>query len=364
MDPATAAPAAAAPTTSTPAAEAPPLDHGAFPPPKAKVDAMAKLAAIRGASAKPSPFDAPNPIASPAPAAAKPGDNPAATATPKVEAKPADAPKIEMDAGTLKRLTALAKADRENKQKIAQLEGSAKDTATLAEAKKLYSEGKRMEAIAKLSGASDGVAEMEALMADYLNAPTTDAKDDARDALAAKVDELSAWKTGREKAEAQAAETQRNAQVAAFANSVLDAAKQADGSLMFEICARPENRGEAAEAALAIVTALAIDRGLTQDANGKPRDVTRDEVAALYREAYQTVEGGYAELGARYSKRGNPQPSSGQHQSMSRPPTAIQPQTRPTPTIPKSPIATSPTGPQTIEQHKARALEAMRGLRA
>lgn len=347
MDPITTPPAAPASTTPLTAPNGAPvkLEFGAFPPPPQKAAAMEKLAALRNANAKPSPFDAPNPIASPPPA----NTNGAATTTPEAEPPKVEAPKIEMDAATLKRLTALSKADRENKQKIAQLEGSSKDAATFAEVKKLYSEGKRMEAIAKLAGATDGVAEMEALMADYLNAPTTDAKDEAKDALVAKVDELAAWKADREKQETERATQQRDQAVQAFAFQVLDA------DATFEICARPENRAEAASAATQLFAALAGDRGLTQ--------VTEEQSRALYRESFALVEKEYEEMGSRYSKRGTPQPLNGQHQPMSRTPPAVTPQTRPTPSIQRSPIATTGTQPKTLDDHKRRALEAMRGLR-
>lgn len=333
----------ATPAVTTPPPAAPPLDHGAFPPPKQKADAMAKLAALRNANAKPSPFDAPNPIVPPAPASA-PG------APPKTEPPKVDAPKVDMDAATLRRLTALSKADRENKAKIAQLEGSSKDAATYAEVRKLYGEGKRMEAIAKLAGATDGVAEMEALMADYLNAPTTDAKDDAKDALVAKVDELAAWKTEREKQETDRATQQRDQAVQAFAFQVLDA------DATFEICARPENRAEAASAATQLFAALAGDRGLTQ--------VTEEQSRALYRESFALVEKEYEEMGSRYSKRGSPQPLNGQHQPMSRTPPAATPQTRPSPIpLQRPPIQTPSTENMSLDQFKQRAIDTMRGLR-
>lgn len=341
------APPAPVPGSAAPAAPAVPAPGTAVaqpgaPPPAPVVDifAAAKAKALAAVTGQPVPAPAKPPVAA-----------------------PPETPKIEMDAATLKKLTALSKADRENKAKIAELEAKAPDAATFAEVKKLYAEGKRMEAIAKLSG-KEAVAEMEALMADYLNAPTDAAADDAKDALAAKVEELAAKDAARDKADADAdaaraaaEEKARGTAVTAFAHQVLDAAKAADGSATFELCARAENRAEAADAALEIVKALAFDRKL--------ENVTQEQAAELYREAYKTVEAEYEELGKRYT-RGSPRsvnvPFDPRRPATPSPGPRTEPESRPSPVLSKPPLSTQvPARSLTHAEAKRKALDSVRG---
>ncbi len=301
-------------------------------------------------------------------------ETPKPDATPTPEVKPA---KIDMDAATLKQLTKQAREIRENQAKIAQLEATAPDAATFANVKKLYSEGKRMEAIALMSG-KEPTTEMEFLMADYLNAPTDAAQDEAKDALAAKVEELAAKDAAREKdAEDQKkaadidAEKQRNAAVTSFAHKILDEAKAADGSLTFELCARDENRVEAAAAALEIVKTLAFDRYTAVDPTTGERtskDVTQEQAAELYREAYIIVEAEYDEIGQkRYLKRDRPRSMNAsidpRRPTTPSPGPRIEPQSRPSPSITKAPISTNtPATSLTPAQAKQKAIDSIRGF--
>ncbi len=198
---------------------------------------------------------------------------------------------IDMDAATLKQLTKLSKAKRDNEAKIAQLETTSKDAAILKEVKDLYAAGKKLDALAKLSGA-DPTEEMEALLSAYLQ--TGEEKDEA--ALATKVDALTKkieaddaerLKQADEAKTAQAASEAANAH--AYAVKVLQDAKEADGSLSYELCARPENRKEAADEALKAAVFLAQEEGIT--------DVTEEIAASLLKRAYAAVEAELEDLG-------------------------------------------------------------------
>lgn len=325
-------PAAAAPTPAAPVVPAAPAPN--------PID-VAKAKAIAAATAQP-PVVAP---AEPAPPAAK--------------------PTIDMDAATLKRLTKLSRENREAAQRIAQLEkDGAPADAALREAKSLYAQGKRLEAIAKLSG-GDATAEMEALMAAYLNSEAPAEKDEITKRMEALEAEQTAEKERRtkdEEAAATTAEQVRDANTQAFAVGVLDELKGADGAPTFELCALAANRVESAREAIKQAVGLAQHRGIT--------DLTPDIARALLKEAYAAIEVEWETIGKeRFTK-----PDRGQKQQPiqgSRAPSAADtsrpppPQIRPEPSRPG--ITTQPPtrGPLTHDKAKAKAiaaaLDAVRG---
>lgn len=256
-------------------------------------------------------------------------------ATPPIVAK------VDMDPATLKRLTRQSADLRAAEQKITELQSAATDSATVLQAKRLYGEGKRLEAIALLSG-RDATEEMAALMDAYLDTtPTT-----PEQLQAARIEALEADKKTREEAaeaDRKTAETerikQRDAAIQGFAWSVLDAAKEAAGGLTFPLCASKKNRGEAAVAALRLVSQVYAPK---EHPTG---DVTPDQARALYLKAFADVETEYEkqyaeELGERFVPKGshNPLPGRG-HVAPAAPRPAT---TEPTPAEP-SRANTSPT---------------------
>jgi hypothetical protein len=222
---------------------------------------------------------------------------------------PVATPKIEMDPATLKQLTKQAAALRRAESRVVELEAGSKDVGSFAAAKKLYGEGKRLEAIALLSG-NDPSAEMEALMGAYLDSKPTEPVDPA----SAKLAELEAWKTEQTNAQEAArlaAEADkikaRDASIQGFAWSVLDAEKLPDGSPKFELCSLPKNRGEAAVAALRLVSQVYAPKEYP-DGN-----VTPDQAKALFSKAFVDVQKAYEdkhleEYGTPYVRPGLPNP--------------------------------------------------------
>lgn len=287
---------------------------------------------------------------------------PAATNTETDKKTPAVTPaKIEMDAATLKQLTKLAKADRENRAKLTALESDSKEVADLKTARKLFADGKHLEALAMISG-KDALEQFEAIQTAYLNAPIGEEKD----ALAEKVDTLAAKIAADDKAKADAAtaalteaEKQRDTGIRVFANSVLDDAKGTNGAPLFEICSQPKNRVEAATAALAVVKVLAIAK--YPDGN-----VSVEQARELYREAYAEVEAEYEasfaeSLGSRFVKRDRPRSVDPRPTASSSGP-RVEPQNRPSPTLAKPAISTTPPAKSlTPAQARQRAIDAIRG---
>lgn len=293
-------------------------------------------------------------------AAAKAKAVAAITGTPAPKPTPvvAEPAKIDMDAATLKQLTKAEKANREYRAKIAAFESDAKELADLKEAKKLYAEGKTLDAFGKWSG-KNPLDELERLQLAYLDAPIGEEKDE----LASKVEEIAAKLDADEVAKKTAAdEATKQAEIEAgqavqnFAFSVLDSAT--DGS--FELCSRPDNRVEAATAALELVKDMAFNRKLD--------NVTQEQAATLYKEAFALIEAEYEELGKkRYLKeqRDRPRSMNTDPRSSNRtlsPGPREQPQNRPSPNISRAPISTKPPEKAlTPAQAKQRALDAIRG---
>lgn len=269
-------------------------------------------AAIAAAQAKAVAKFAP----APAPAAAAPA--------------PETPAKIEMDPAALKQLTKTSAALRRAEQRVAELEAGAKDTGQIAEAKKLYASGKRLEAIALLSG-KDATEEMTALMDAYLDTTPKEPVDPNQARLDALEADNKARKDADEAAKKAAEEEkakQRDAAIQGFAWSVLDAEKEADGSAKFPLSASKKNRGEAAVAALRLVSQVYAPKD-HPDGN-----VTPEQARVLFAKAFVEVEKAYEEryaeeLGERFVKRGSaPRPVAGH---------AAQTAPRPATTVPTPP---------------------------
>ena len=288
-------------------------------------------------------------------------------------AEPAAPAKIEMDPAALKQITKQAAALRRAEQRVSELEAGAKDIGPLAEAKKLYSEGKRMEAIALLSG-RDATEEMTALMDAYLD--TTPAA--PVDPAAAKLAELEAWKNDQVKAQEDAKKAdeeqkakQRDAAIQGFAWSVLDAEKEADGSAKFPLSAAKKNRGEAAVAALRLVSQVYAPK---EHPDG---NVTPEQARALFAKAFVEVEKAYEdryaeELGERFVKRGQPLPRPLQtgraapvapRQATTEPTPSEPTRANQSPTLSRSPISTT-TWPKSLTPAQAlqKAVEKVRSF--
>jgi len=264
-------------------------------------------------------------------------------------AEPAAPPKVDMDPATLKQLTKTAAALRRAEQKVAELQAAATDIGPVAEAKKLYAAGKRLEAIALLSG-NDASAEMEALMGAYLDS-SPPAEVDPEKARLDALEKAEADRKKREEDSAKAAEEsrikQRDAAIQGFAWSVLDAEKLADGTPKFELCSLPKNRGEAAVAALKLVSEVYAPKEYP-DGN-----VTPDQARALFAKAFVDVEAAYElqyteTLGPRFLKRGVPNPRPVGHAAPAAPRQAFTatPPAEPTranqsPTLSRAPVSTT-----------------------
>jgi hypothetical protein len=194
---------------------------------------------------------------------------------------------IKGDAATLSRVSKLERENLDYKAKIATLETGAKDVETLVQVRKLYSEGKKVDAIALLAGA-DPTAEMEALLIAHLDRPHDP---ETEGALAAKVEDLAKRIDADEKArkiadDAAAArhEAQAMDNTLAFATHALDTATNEDGSPKFELCARADNKADAAKLAIEHAGTLAVARGID------PAALTPDVARKLLQDAYADVE--------------------------------------------------------------------------
>lgn len=276
-------------TTSTapnppaaPAAPAPrvdPLRPTSGPP---GVVATAREKARTAAAAAPPPIAArPDPLSTPA-APAAPADA-AAAATPAAAKKP----EIDADAAALKTWARLQKENRELKAKLGAIEPDTAAAKTLADARKLYTEGKKMDAIALLAGAKDPSSEMEGLLAEYIAGGKDGAGDltvadlakqiAAKDAAEAKRRE-DEQKANDEKAAAAAADQARR-DATAYVGSVIG-----ELGAKYELSAKPENRARAAEEAFKGILVLREARGID------PKDMTPEKTRELIEEALVEIE--------------------------------------------------------------------------
>lgn len=201
--------------------------------------------------------------------------------TPPVTATPA---KIEMDPETLKTVTKLSSEAREWKEKHAAIET---ETKTVREAAKLYKEGKRIEAIALLSG-QDATVEMDALLSAYLDAPAPEAKPESKTPEQIKIAELEKKLADREAREAKQESDTKQANARAFASKLIDPTK-------FPVSAKEQNKTEAADAALSGAIKLAAERNLEID------KLSDAQCAELISEAMKEVESDFVAIGQRYS---------------------------------------------------------------
>ena len=215
-------------------------------------------------------------------------------------AEPAPPAKVDIpgDDLALKRVSRLEAENLELKERVGKLDPAAETDAAFArQIRKLYSEGKKMDALGLLAQA-DPTGEMESLLATYLEAPTATAEA----ALAAKVDEaLDASKKALEaSAKLQTADAERAAAAQkqgqfSFALSALDGAKNDDGSPRFELCARPENRADIEKRLFGHVGADGIERmghvqRLAIEQKVASDDVTPDLARRLIVEGFEAIE--------------------------------------------------------------------------
>lgn len=215
-------------------------------------------------------------------------------------APPAPAPtKVDLpgDDLALKRVSRLEAENLELKDKAGKADAAEQDAQFARQIRKLYSEGKKMDALGLLAQA-DPTGEMEALLATYLEQPTATAEA----ALAAKVDEALDTSKKALKAsqklqadEAGRAKTAENQARFSFALSALDGAKNDDGSLRFELCARPENRGDIERRLFGHVDNEGVERGghvqrLAIEQKIESKDVTPDLARRLITEGFEAIE--------------------------------------------------------------------------
>ena len=223
-------------------------------------------------------------------------------ATPEAPRAAAPVPPAKVDIPgddlALKRVSRLEAENLELKERVGKLDPAAETDAAFArQIRKLYSEGKKMDALGLLAQA-DPTGEMESLLATYLEAPTATAEA----ALAAKVDEaLDASKKALEaSAKLQTADAERAAAAQkqgqlSFALSALDGAKNDDGSPRFELCARPENRADIEKRLFGHVGADGIERmghvqRLAIEQKVASDDVTPDLARRLIVEGFEAIE--------------------------------------------------------------------------
>ena len=218
---------------------------------------------------------------------------------------PKPAATIAIEPESLRQITRLSREKRELETKVKTLETSATDAAVAVEAMKLFQEAKsltgeaqankKLEALAKLTGA-DPTEEMTSLLEAYMAAPSAGGES----ALAKRVDELTAQIAADKKARDDEAKTTKEArekeQTAQETKVALDFSSKQIKADKHELCAKEENKAEAAQAALDGVVHLAVTRKLDL---GK---LSQAETEALFAEAYEGVEAQYAALGKRYTK--------------------------------------------------------------
>lgn len=293
-------PAAATPTATpaTPPPAAPPklADRLQAQQGAAGVIATARAKAIAAsatsASAAPAPVDplsggAPPPKTA-AQLSAEAGTPPAAdqSAKPPADGKPAaGTAEIDADAAALKLWAKLQRENRELQAKLKEMEPAGAAAKTLTDAKKLWAEGKKIDAVALLAGSTDPTAEMDALLADYLKGPGAQeitAADLAKQIAEDKAREKAAADAKAKEDEAKAAETARTEatkQATAYVESVV--AKAAE---KYPLAGKPENRAKVAEMALAGVQVLQQVRKID------PATMTPEATNALIEEAIEEVE--------------------------------------------------------------------------
>lgn len=211
-----------------------------------------------------------------------------------VAEEPAAKAELDIDPETLSKLTkesekrrAAEKRAETAEARAKELEGGAGDMATLRDAKKLWSEGSRFEAMQKLSGVEDPSSEIEDLLQKWLKVPAKgepaieETVKALREQAAANAAELAEAKKDREEraAEKKAAADRTNAE--AFSGQMRDL-KGADGAARYPLASAPENAGEAAKVALEKANAKLLKLGV--------KEVTRELAEHLFELAYAEIE--------------------------------------------------------------------------
>jgi hypothetical protein len=217
---------------------------------------------------------------------------------PVVEVKKPD-PTVDMDPETLRRLTEASDGRRKERAraeaaeaKVKELEGP--EGVTLREAQKLWKDGDRVGAIAKLSGVEDPDAEIEKTLTAWLEKPKPGEKKLTPEDIRALQDEAAASKADREAREAAAkAAAQREAgqREADSLNTMTRDLKAEDGkTLRFPLAAaaREESAVVALEEANKIMAKLKI----------KPEALTRELAEDLFERAYGVIEARMAKAAA------------------------------------------------------------------
>lgn len=287
-----------APASGTPAAApAAPVDRLQPTTGAAGVVAVALARARATAAAQPAaPIARVDPLASPA--------RVAPAAAPAAAPPPATKPEISADPAAVRQWAALARENRELQARIKTMEPAAAEAATLATARKLYSQGKRIEAVALLANATDATAEMESLMADYLKGGTA-AEEITAAQLAKRLDDEKAAqkKVDDEKAANDAEAATKTEMETLTRDARASMVKVLDDPAMaakYERCARPANREEAAAEVVNQIAKVRVDRKLTAE------QMTPELTRTLIDAAFEAVEAEYdrvlAETTARYSK--------------------------------------------------------------
>lgn len=285
---------------------------------------------------------------------------------------PGAPPSIDMDPETLRQVTKLSAEKRALEARLKELEPASAAAATLAEVRKLYAAGKKIEAVALLADSKDATAEMEGLLADFIG--RAEPKEITAADIAKRLDdEKKASNDAKAKADAEAAEKAKGAEQEAAKTAATAYVASIIGELaaQYEHAGKAERRAEAAPAVLAAVTALREAKGLTDDDLATP-EATRalieeaiDEVEVEYtleaareatREAVKIRKGALqtsaSGAGSTSGQRGNPADSARRD----------QPETRQTtPTLPRPGITTQPRSRYlTHDAAKAKAKEAFR----
>ncbi len=226
-------------------------------------------------------------------------------ATPPPEKKPEQAAAPETPVAkapeTNAELDAARARVKELEAKIAEGEATAKDLAPTAEAKKLWAEGKKIDAIAKMAGVKVDDLDLEDVVKAFISVPDEEKSPEAKRLDAIEKERAEEKKAAAEK-EAKATEQRladEKKRTGEWVTSIVDANAE-----QFELCARPKNREEVAEHA----SDLALEV-LKRDAKkaGKELDfskVTKEQADAALIEVLGRLEAAYEEEGkARYIKK-------------------------------------------------------------
>jgi hypothetical protein len=258
---------------------------------------------------------------------------PAITEVDEGAAKPATKTEIPVDPEMLKTVTTLQRSKRELELKMKDLEGRIKSADSFAEIEKLWKEGKKLDAIAKLSGAADPIEGFQDILTDFVNAPETTAETkvaqqvkELENKLAESDKKFAAELKKREDAEKTLQQRQQEQEH----NAALGLALKAIDPVKYELCAKEENRTEMAATALEAVPLL-IRNALEEQLGHEPTSeefkeafstMTNDDVVPFFDLAYLKLEEELEKEGKRYqkaSKQSTPTPSPAPEKKVTKP---------------------------------------------